>query len=124
MDGEFAGSLCYLIEAAHGSFGIALDAIIVAVAVARLGFGAMLGAVMGTLAMLAEAFHSEFRLPGYSLAFYFGLGLGGVTAPLIATALIDATGVTLAPAFHFLFGDFLAMIDLYFMPDHSRKPLW
>ena len=109
---------------AYGFFALALKGTILAVAVAQLGFGATLGVVMGVApAMLAEAFPGEFRLSGYSLAFNFGLGLGGGTAPLIATALIDASGVTLAPAFYLMFGAFLAMIALYFMPDRSREPL-
>lgn len=110
--------------AAYGFFRLAIYPTLVAFAVAQLGFGAMLGVVMGIApAMLAEAFHAEFRLSGYSLAFNFGLGLGGGTAPLIATALIDATGMTLAPAFYLMFGSLMAMIALYFMPDRSREPL-
>jgi MHS family proline/betaine transporter-like MFS transporter len=109
---------------AYAFFALALKATIVAVAVAQLGFGAMLGAVMGAApAMLAEAFHAEFRLSGYSLAFNFGLGLGGGTAPLIATALIGVSGMTMAPAFYLMFGALLAIIALYFMPDRSREPL-
>lgn len=109
----------------YGFFVLAMGETIVVVAVAQLGFGAMLGVVMGVVpAMLAEAFPAEFRLSGYSLAFNFGLGLGGGTAPLIATSLIDVSGVTLAPAFYLMFGALLAMTALFFMPDRSREPLW
>lgn len=47
---------------------------------------------------------------------------GGGTTPLIARVLIDASGVTLVPAFYLMFGAFLAM-SLYFMPDRRREPL-
>lgn len=109
---------------AYAFFALALKATIVAVAIGQLGFGAMLGVVMGAApAMLAEAFQAEFRLSGYSLAFNFGLGLGGGTAPLIATALIGTSGMSMAPSFYLMFGAMLAMTALYLMPDRSREPL-
>jgi MHS family proline/betaine transporter-like MFS transporter len=80
--------------------------------------------IMGTApAMLAELFKSEFRLSGYSLSFNIGLGLGGGTAPLIATALIGLTGFKLASAAYLMVGSLLSIVALYMMQDRSREPL-
>jgi MHS family proline/betaine transporter-like MFS transporter len=92
--------------------------------VAQFGFAVFLGMIMGTApAMLAELFPSHFRLSGYSLAFNIGLGFGGGTAPLIATALIGATGSTLAAPAYLMVGAVMAMGALYLMTDRSREPL-
>ena len=92
--------------------------------IAQMGFAVFLGMIMGTApAMLAELFKSEFRLSGYSLSFNIGLGLGGGTAPLIATALIGLTGFKLASAAYLMVGSLLSIVALYMMQDRSREPL-
>ena len=92
--------------------------------VAQMGFAVFLGMIMGTApAMLAELFKSEFRLSGYSLSFNIGLGIGGGTAPLIATALIGLTGFKLAAAGYLMVGALLSVVALYMMRDRSREPL-
>ena len=92
--------------------------------VAQFGFAVFLGMIMGTApAMLAELFPSRFRLSGYSLAFNIGLGFGGGTAPLIATALIDSTGYNMAAAGYLMLGALLSIGALYLMKDRSREPL-
>ncbi len=93
-------------------------------AVAQFGFAVFLGMIMGTApAMLAELFPSHFRLSGYSLAFNVGLGFGGGTAPLIATALIGATGSTIAAPAYLMIGALMSIGALYLMVDRSREPL-
>ena len=93
-------------------------------AVAQFGFAVFLGMIMGTApAMLAELFPSHFRLSGYSLTFNIGLGFGGGTAPLIATALIDYSGWNMAAAAYLMFGAVLSIGALYVMKDRSRLPL-
>jgi MHS family proline/betaine transporter-like MFS transporter len=91
---------------------------------AQIPFGIMLGMIMGVApAMLAEMFRSEYRVSGYSLAFNIGIGIGGGTAPLIATGLIGLTGYTISPAAYLMFGAALALAALYLMKDRSREPL-
>lgn len=93
-------------------------------AVAQVAFAVFLGMVMGTApAMMAELFPSHFRMTGYSIAFNIGLGFGGGTAPLIATALIDLTGQNLAAAGYTMVGALMAVVALYLMRDRSRLPL-
>ncbi|HZD92225.1 MAG TPA: MFS transporter [Pseudolabrys sp.] len=92
--------------------------------VAQFGFAVFLGMIMGTApAMLAELFPSHYRLSGYSIAFNIGLGFGGGTAPLIATALIGATGFNLAAAGYLMVGALMSVGALYMMVDRSREPL-
>ena len=79
---------------------------------------------MGTdPAMLSEQFPGEYRMSGYSVAFNLGLGIAGGTAPAIATALIAATGFTLAPAFYLMLAAAAADIAAFLMVDRSREKL-
>lgn len=73
-------------------------------------------------AMLAEQFSSRYRISGYSVAFNIGIGLGGGTAPLIATALIAPLG-KLAGAGYMVACALLSLAALYLMSDRSREPL-
>ena len=92
--------------------------------VAQFGFAVFLGMIMGTApAMLAEIFPSHYRLSGYSFAFNIGLGFGGGTAPLIATALIGVTGLEMAAPGYLMAGALLSITALYMMQDRSREPL-
>ena len=102
-------------EMAGGSvvrFGVAQGSLIV-----------LLFLVEGTApAMLAELFSSRYRVSGYSVAFNIGLGFGGGTAPLIATALIAPFG-KLAGAGYMALCALLSFGALYLMIDRSREPL-
>ena len=113
-----------IFSAAIGFFLLAGRGEWAAFALAQLGFAVFLGMIMGSApAMLAEQFPSEFRLSGYSLAFNVGIGFGGGTAPLIATALIGASGSSLAAAGYLMLGALLSIGALMLMPDRSREPL-
>lgn len=86
--------------------------------------GLLLGAIMGVApAMLSEQFRSEYRLSGYSLAFNVGLGIGGGTAPLIATGLIGLTGFKLAAGTYLLVGCAMSVAALWMLKDRGRAPL-
>jgi MHS family proline/betaine transporter-like MFS transporter len=62
-------------------------------------FGILLALIMGAEpAMMVELFPSAYRMSGYSVSFNIGIGIAGGTAPVVATALIGATGDLLAPA--------------------------
>jgi MHS family proline/betaine transporter-like MFS transporter len=105
----------FALTGAHGLAGLWI---------AQLMFGALLALIMGTEpAMLSEQFASRYRLSGYSLSFNIGLGLAGGTSPMIATALIGATGSALAPAWYLMFAAGLAAFAIFLMPDRSRAPL-
>jgi MHS family proline/betaine transporter-like MFS transporter len=92
--------------------------------VAQIGFGILLALVMGTApAMLAEQFKSDYRLSGYSVSFNIGIGIAGGTAPIVATALIAATGDHFAPAYYLMFASAMAAGAAFMLTDGSRAPL-
>ncbi|MHB8884193.1 MAG: MFS transporter [Methylovirgula sp.] len=92
--------------------------------VAQIGFGLLLALVMGTApAMLAEQFKSDYRLSGYSLCFNIGIGIAGGTAPIVATALIAATGNDFAPALYLMLASAIAAGAAFMLVDGSRAPL-
>ena len=74
-------------------------------------------------ATLAEQFRSEFRLSAYSVSFNLGIGLAGGTAPVVAVALIAATGNDMAPAWYLMLASAIAAGAAFLMVDRSRKPL-
>jgi MHS family proline/betaine transporter-like MFS transporter len=91
---------------------------------AQLGFAFLLAFIMAAEpATLAEQFRSEFRLSAYSVSFNLGIGIAGGTAPLIATALIAATGNDMAPAWYLMLGSAIAAVAAFMMVDRSGKPL-
>lgn len=74
-------------------------------------------------AMFVELFPACDRLSGYSVAYNIGLGVIGGATPMIATWLIEQTGLSTAPA---LFLGFMAMVafgTLLVMKDRSREEL-
>lgn len=110
--------------AALGAFLLARDGGLAGFALAQVVFGALLALVMGTdPAMVSEQFPREYRMSAYSVAFNLGLGLGGGSAPAIATALIAATGFTLAPALYLMVAAGAAAVGAFLMVDRSRSPL-
>jgi len=91
---------------------------------AQLAFAFLFALVMAAEpATLAELFPSEYRLSGYSLSFNLGIGIAGGTAPLVATALIAATGSDLAPAWYLMVACAISAGAAFLMVDWSRKPL-
>ncbi len=66
---------------------------------AQLALAALLAAVMGTApAMLSEQFPRAYRVSAHALVLNVGIGMAGGTAPMVAVALIRATGSAMAPA--------------------------
>lgn len=62
--------------------------------------------------MYAELFPTRVRYSGVSLGFNIGGIVGTGTASLIATSLVAATGVTLAPAFYAVFAAVVGLLML------------
>jgi MHS family proline/betaine transporter-like MFS transporter len=74
-------------------------------------------------ALFVEMFPERDRLSGYSVAFNIGVGVFGGLTPMIATSLIEATGLATAPALYMTFACLCAVIALSRTPDRSRAPL-
>jgi MHS family proline/betaine transporter-like MFS transporter len=106
---------CFNLAGAGGVAGYAL---------AQIVFGILLALIMGAEpAMMVELFPSAYRMSGYSVSFNIGIGIAGGTAPVVATALIGATGDLLAPAWFLMLGAALAAGAAFLMKDRSRGPL-
>lgn len=109
---------------AWAAFALVQDAGVVGLWAVQMLFGFLLALVMGTApAMLAEMFPGEYRLSGYSVSFNIGLGIGGGTAPMVATALIAASGNLLAPAWYLMLAGLLGAGAIFMVKDRSREPL-
>jgi MFS transporter, MHS family, proline/betaine transporter len=76
--------------------------------------------VPGTLPTL---FPTAVRAGGLSITYNVSTSLFGGTTPLIATALVDATGNLLAPAFLLIAAGVLGGIAVYFAPETARRPM-
>jgi MHS family proline/betaine transporter-like MFS transporter len=74
-------------------------------------------------ALFVELFPASDRLSGYSVAFNLGVGVFGGLTPMLATSLIAATGVIIAPAWYLAVACAIAVAALAMMPDRSRGPL-
>jgi len=109
---------------AWGSFALVGHGNVGGVWAAQLGFAFLLALIMAAEpATLAEQFRGEFRLSGYSVSFNLGIGLAGGTAPLVAVALIAATGNDMAPAWYLMLAFAIAPGAAFLMVDRTRKPL-
>lgn len=85
---------------------------------------ALLSVPLGSApALFVEMFPERDRLSGYSVAFNLGVGVFGGLTPMIATSLIAATGIAIAPAFYLVAASALAVGALTLVPDRSRAPL-
>jgi MFS transporter, MHS family, proline/betaine transporter len=109
---------------AWAGFSLAGTGGIAGYAIAQIAFGILLALIMGVApAMLVELFPGAYRMSGYSVSFNIGIGIAGGTAPVLATALIGATGNVMAPAWFLVFGAVLAVVAVAFMKDRSREAL-
>lgn len=116
-------SFALFLVSAVGTFELAGKGDLFEFMIAQTALIIFLCIVLGTApAFLAELFPSHFRVSAYSLSYNIGLGYGGGTAPLIATALIGAWGTVAAPAYLML-GAALALVALYAFVDRSREVL-
>jgi MFS family permease len=89
----------------RGGFAAALAALVVA--------GVLIGLVGGPLpALLSERFPTRTRVTGVSLAYALSVALFGGTAPFIITALVSATGNSLAAAYYTIACSLITLITL------------
>lgn len=92
--------------------------------IAQLLLAGLLAVVMGAApAMLAEQFPRGYRVSGHAFVLNVGIGIAGGTAPMIAVALIDASGSRMAPAAYLIAGCALSAVAVLFLRDRSRGAL-
>jgi MFS transporter, MHS family, proline/betaine transporter len=96
----------------RGGFAAALAALVVA--------GVLIGLVGGPLpALLSERFPTRTRVTGVSLAYALSVALFGGTAPFIITALVSATGSSLAAAYYTIACSLVTLLTLLLLRDRA-----
>jgi MHS family proline/betaine transporter-like MFS transporter len=96
----------------RGGFGAALAALVAA--------GVLIGLVGGPLpALLSERFPTRTRVTGVSLAYALSVALFGGTAPFIITAIVSATGNSLAAAWYTIACGLITLVTLLMLRDRA-----
>ncbi len=105
-------------------FKVVIDRGVGGLWLAQLILAGLLAVVMGTApAMLAEQFPQGYRVSAHALVLNVGIGIAGGTAPMIAIALIRATGQSMAPAAYLMVACVSSGIAAVLLVDHSRDAL-
>lgn len=94
--------------------------ITVAVSVGQLLVGMMYGP---QAALLAELFSTEVRYSGASLGYQLGAILGGALAPVIATAILAASGSTLGISVYIAFACAVTFASVWALAETHRNDL-
>jgi MFS family permease len=74
-------------------------------------------------ALIAECFSPRLRYSGSSLGFHLASIIAGGPAPLIATALLAATGSGYAIALYILFSVVVSITATAFLPDYTNRDI-
>jgi MHS family proline/betaine transporter-like MFS transporter len=91
---------------------------------AQLLLAGLLAVVMGAApAMLAEQFAREFRVSAHAFVLNVGVGIAGGTAPMVAVALIRATGSRMSPAYYLAFACAASAVGAMLLADRSREEM-
>ena len=86
-------------------------------ALAQFGLAVLMAGYLGTLPAVFVSLHgSGIRCTSLSIGYNFATAIFGGTAPLIATALVGATGWQLAPGLYFAAAALLGLMLLGFVP--------
>ena len=99
-----------------GKFGLAAVATVV-LAIAFSGHAAVVHT------MLAEMFPTTVRYSAYSIGFNVSTVIFGGSAPLVMTALINATGSSLIPAFASILTALITLVSIAFLRETKGQPL-
>jgi len=74
-------------------------------------------------ALIAECFTPRLRYSGASIGYQLSSVIAGGPAPLIATALLAATGSGYMIALYILFCAVVSIVATAFMPDYTNKDI-
>ena len=92
--------------------------------VGLIALGLLLVLQLGTISATFPAlFPTHIRYAGFAISYNVATSLFGGTAPLINTALIDATGDQLIPAYYMMAACVVGLIALWFAPETARASL-
>ena len=89
---------------------------------ALLGFA--LGIYFGPAgSAFVELFPARVRFTGASISYNLAFTIFGGTAPLLSLALINATGVNIAPAWYVVVVAILVLVVIWRMPETNRRSM-
>ncbi|WP_392508234.1 MFS transporter [Naumannella halotolerans] len=92
--------------------------------IAQSMLGLALGLVFGPAGpSYVEMFPARVRFTGASISYNLAFTIFGGTAPLLATALVTATGSTIAPAWYIVIVTVLALLVLWSMPETRHRSM-
>jgi MHS family proline/betaine transporter-like MFS transporter len=74
-------------------------------------------------ATMIELFPTRTRYTGVAIGYNVAQALLGGTAPLVATALIDASGNEIAPAWYLIVAAMVTGVTACFIPARHNEPL-
>ena len=118
-----AGSIGFLVAAIPG-FLIIQSVTVTAIFGGMLLLGVMLVCFTGTMpATLPALFPTRIRYTGLSIGFNIAVALFGGTTPIIAAALIAATGSVMMPAYYLMFAALCGGIAALAMGETARRSL-
>jgi MFS transporter, MHS family, proline/betaine transporter len=113
-----------LMVLAYPAFMLMDSHVILLAMLGQASLGICEGIIMGALmAAMAEQFPTTVRYTGLALGFNLGASIFGGASPYVATWLIAATGVALAPSFILVVLAFAAIAAIVSMTETARKPL-
>ncbi|UNO43639.1 glycine betaine/L-proline transporter ProP [Streptomyces sp. MST-110588] len=86
--------------------------------------GLLLVCFAGTAASTLPAlFPTRLRYGALSIAFNISVSLFGGTTPLVASALVEATGSEMVPAYYLMAAGVIGLISAFFLHETAGKPL-
>lgn len=94
-----------------------------AVVVAMLAMGVVLGLLVAVQAIIvSRAFATDVRYTGASMSYQFGAVLGGGLTPLLAAAILGATGTSMAVAGYIAVLALISGVAVWFLPRSAAEP--
>lgn len=91
---------------------------------AQIMLAALIGWFIGPIpALLVELFPTSVRYTGMSISYNFCAAVFGGTTPMVATWLVQATGIKTIVAFYLMLCAVITLIALYFYKDKHNAPL-
>ncbi|GAA3192712.1 MULTISPECIES: glycine betaine/L-proline transporter ProP [Streptomyces] len=118
-----AGSIALILLAAPAVLLIRAGGVLLPAA-GCLILGLLLVCFAGTsAATLPALFPTRLRYGALSIAFNISVSLFGGTTPLFASALVQATGDTMVPAYYLMVAGLIGLVATFFLHETAGKPL-
>ncbi|MBN8827511.1 MAG: MFS transporter [Sphingobacteriia bacterium] len=106
---------CFILLKSHDFFSAFLGQLI---------FGMLVSLYMAPIpTILVELFPTSVRYTGVALSYNISAAIFGGTVPMVATFLIEYTGIKEALAFYIMFFALISLISIYYLEDRRKVAL-